>query len=194
MLLSQPVIDAINNPIILKNAYGVILCCNDAFLHLRNCPSSKIIGYTAYDFLSQNEANCHTQADKKLLQISNRFIQYTYPQKDNFQEATPARDIYKSIIYDPEDGSRQILVVIGECAINPAPLIEGIRLTQREKDVLELLVHGYSQKRIAHHLMISHHTVADHCKSIYLKMGVNSRTEAQMIAISKLGISPYEVK
>jgi DNA-binding CsgD family transcriptional regulator len=194
ILLSQPTIDAISNPLILKNAHGVVLCCNDAFLRLRNCSSSKIIGYTAYDFLSQNEADYHTQADKKLLDASNRFIQYTYPQIGSFQEVLPPRDISKSIIHDPTDGLKQILVIIGECASKSAPLIEGLNLTQRENDVLKLLVQGHSQKRIAQYLMISHHTVADHCKSIYQKMGVNSRTEAQMIAISKLGISPHGLK
>ena len=32
MLLSQPIIDAIGNPIILKNDHGIVLACNQAFL------------------------------------------------------------------------------------------------------------------------------------------------------------------
>lgn len=192
MLLSQPIIDAIGNPIILKNDHGVILSCNQAFLRLRNCPANKIIGFTAHDFLSQREADCHAEADKALLGGCDGFMQYNYTQIDGFRQAPP-RNVYKSIVQDPADGSRKILVVIGGRANLPTSFMAGIHLTQRENAVLELLVRGCSQKQIAQHLMISHHTVADYCKTIYQKLGVNSRTEAQMIAITKLGVLPQEI-
>ena len=53
-----------------------------------------------------------------------------------------------------------------------------IGLTTREKEILRLLSQGYSQKKIAVFAGISPHTVNDHLKSIYKKMGVVSRGEA----------------
>ena len=51
-------------------------------------------------------------------------------------------------------------------------------LTAREREVLELLGRGLSNKMIAKELNISEHTVKFHISSIYTKLGVASRTEA----------------
>ena len=50
-------------------------------------------------------------------------------------------------------------------------------LTKREHEVLELINYGYSNADIAKMLFISEHTVKDHTKNIYRKMGVHSRFE-----------------
>jgi DNA-binding CsgD family transcriptional regulator len=50
-------------------------------------------------------------------------------------------------------------------------------LSDREKDVLAELVDGRSTAQIAHVLFISTHTVRDHIKSIFAKVGVSSRGE-----------------
>ncbi len=50
-------------------------------------------------------------------------------------------------------------------------------LTKRELEVVDLIGHGYSNGDIAKILFISEHTVKDHTKSIYRKMGVHSRFE-----------------
>ncbi len=54
----------------------------------------------------------------------------------------------------------------------------GEPLTAREREVLELLSQGLSNKLIARALEISEHTVKFHVSSIYAKLGVASRTEA----------------
>ena len=51
-------------------------------------------------------------------------------------------------------------------------------LTTREREVLELLSEGLSNKAIASRLGISEHTVKFHLSSIFSKLGVSSRTEA----------------
>jgi DNA-binding NarL/FixJ family response regulator len=51
-------------------------------------------------------------------------------------------------------------------------------LTSREREVLELLGRGLSNKLIAQELYISEHTVKFHVSSLYTKLGVNSRAEA----------------
>ncbi len=59
------------------------------------------------------------------------------------------------------------------------------KLTARENEVLELLVEGESNKRIANLLHISEHTVKFHVASIFGKLGVNTRTEAVTIALRR---------
>lgn len=51
-------------------------------------------------------------------------------------------------------------------------------LTPREREVLELISQGLSNKLIARALRISEHTVKFHVSSIYTKLGASSRTEA----------------
>ena len=51
-------------------------------------------------------------------------------------------------------------------------------LTPRERDVLAIVSQGLSNKRIARTLAISPETVKTHVKRIFVKLAVNSRTEA----------------
>lgn len=51
-------------------------------------------------------------------------------------------------------------------------------LTQREAEVLRLLVRGLIKKEIAEELSISQHTVDMHLRSVYRKLQVRSQTEA----------------
>jgi DNA-binding NarL/FixJ family response regulator len=51
-------------------------------------------------------------------------------------------------------------------------------LSDREKQVLQALVNGYSYKMIAAELFISLETVRSHIKKIYEKLQVNSKSEA----------------
>ncbi|HEV3477664.1 MAG TPA: response regulator transcription factor, partial [Rubrobacteraceae bacterium] len=51
-------------------------------------------------------------------------------------------------------------------------------LTAREREVLELLGRGLSNRLIARELHISEHTVKFHISSLYAKLEVNNRAEA----------------
>jgi len=53
-----------------------------------------------------------------------------------------------------------------------------VELTQREKEILQMLVDGHSYKSIASQLYISFFTVQSHIKNIYEKLEVNSKSEA----------------
>jgi len=65
----------------------------------------------------------------------------------------------------------------------PTGLFES--LTGREREVLELLAEGESNKAIARHLDISEHTVKFHVASIFGKLGAGTRTEAVTIALRR---------
>jgi DNA-binding NarL/FixJ family response regulator len=58
-------------------------------------------------------------------------------------------------------------------------------LSDREKEILEYLVRGYSQKMVAAELHLSKHTVNNHIKNIYQKLQVHSVSEAVATAIHK---------
>ena len=75
------------------------------------------------------------------------------------------------------------LMPAGNSQILPDEIIE--TLTAREREVLELLVEGESNKAIAYQLNISEHTVKFHIASIFGKLGVNTRTEAVTQALRR---------
>ncbi|HEX6268944.1 MAG TPA: response regulator transcription factor [Anaerolineales bacterium] len=56
-------------------------------------------------------------------------------------------------------------------------------LTDRERDVLDLLAQGLSNKMIAARLYLSVRTVEGHLANIYSQLGVHSRTEAMLMAV-----------
>lgn len=56
-------------------------------------------------------------------------------------------------------------------------------LTQREKEILSLLIEGYSNKEIAEKLIISIHTVKAHIESIYRKFEVHNKVQAAIHAV-----------
>jgi non-specific serine/threonine protein kinase len=61
----------------------------------------------------------------------------------------------------------------------------GISLTGREREVLELLVEGHSDRAIGQALFIGHRTVATHVTNILNKLGVSSRTAAASAAVRR---------
>ncbi|MBD5782208.1 response regulator transcription factor [Pelagicoccus sp. NFK12] len=58
-------------------------------------------------------------------------------------------------------------------------------LTEREREVLEALLKGRSNKEIAHSLYISIDTVKTHLKTLFAKLEVQDRTEAAVTAIRR---------
>ncbi len=55
---------------------------------------------------------------------------------------------------------------------------ELLKLTEREKEVLELVSQGYADKEIASKLFLSIHTIKSHLRSLYHKLGVRNRVQA----------------
>lgn len=162
----------------------MVISCNKAFLIFQELTKNEVLGRTVYDFFSLEEAELHTQADKITLNSGTRPFQYHCTNK-----GTPLK-ITKSLIFNGKDRSPSILVIVNQKpSLNLIPK-DKIHLTIRECKVLSLLAEGHSQRQIAKLLGLSHHTVADYLKTLYLKLGVHSRTQAQLIAITELGIRP----
>ena len=77
-------------------------------------------------------------------------------------------------------------VALSEQFSEPRPAVVGTlnlsspdeALTNREREVLELVSQGLSNKLIARRLMISEHTVKFHISALSSKLGASSRTDA----------------
>lgn len=87
--------------------------------------------------------------------------------------------LHSSRLRGPEGADGAVAVVITPArASDLAPLIAlGYRLTAREQEVLQFLARGLTTAEMAHHLGISGHTVRDHIKALFQKVGVRSRAE-----------------
>ena len=62
----------------------------------------------------------------------------------------------------------------------PAP---GLDLTEREREVLSLMIEGLNNTQIAGRLTVSPSTIKSHVSNILSKLGVTSRTEAVALAL-----------
>jgi DNA-binding NarL/FixJ family response regulator len=62
------------------------------------------------------------------------------------------------------------------------PRGESMDLTERQRDVLRLILKGYNNERIASELAIAPNTVKQHAHAIFLQLGVSNRTEAVVVA------------
>jgi DNA-binding NarL/FixJ family response regulator len=103
--------------------------------------------------------------------------------------------------FEPDELERRILAVArGEMVLSPAvtpavfdalrrapgadndPRQEGLgALTAREREILNLLARGRSNRDIAEELFITNKTVKNHLSRIYEKIGVHSRAEAMAL-------------
>jgi len=74
----------------------------------------------------------------------------------------------------------------------PKP-VEAERLSEREREVLDMLAQGAANKEIAVRLHITERTVKAHVTSIFNKLGVNSRAEAVAVAL-RSGLLPADLR
>jgi NarL family two-component system response regulator LiaR len=63
------------------------------------------------------------------------------------------------------------------------PPIPGLDLTEREREVLALMVEGLNNTQIAGRLTVSPSTIKSHVSHVLSKLGVTSRTEAVTLAL-----------
>ncbi len=85
------------------------------------------------------------------------------------------------------DLQRTLILALSEEKHATEPSFEGLSL--REQEVLALLCEGLSNKQIAQDLYLSVRTVENHLGNLYAKLGVNSRTEAAVLALQQGWIS-----
>lgn len=57
------------------------------------------------------------------------------------------------------------------------PAVDLTALTGRQRELVDLALTGLSDKEIASRLAISDHTVGNHLRAIYARLGVSKRSE-----------------
>jgi two-component system, LuxR family, response regulator FixJ len=75
-------------------------------------------------------------------------------------------------------------------SINPEIARRLERLTAREREALDLLVRGFSVKRLASELTIDHRTAAKHRARVHEKMGVNNDAELVRMMLGERSARP----
>jgi DNA-binding NarL/FixJ family response regulator len=70
------------------------------------------------------------------------------------------------------------LVGMGKTVFEPEGRPSALGLSERERDVLNLMASGATNPEIADALHLSKHTVKEHTSAVYRKLGVRNRTEA----------------
>jgi len=168
--------NALEAPVFIKNSEGIYTYCNDAFLRFLNLPEHRVAGHTAYDIAPAALANSYTCADKVLFESGrNQTYESVVKQTGGLYDVV----FTKSILKDP---TNQIAGFIGTVRLlqQPVDLTASVKgnLSQRETEVLNLLMTGEAIKKIAATLGISRYTVSDHLKSIYRKLDVHLKSEA----------------
>lgn len=76
-------------------------------------------------------------------------------------------------------------LVLNMFASRSAPPAQDYGLSEREREVLDLMVRGLVKKEIADQLALSYHTVDNHLRSIYTKLQVHTRGGAVAKALSE---------
>jgi len=86
-------------------------------------------------------------------------------------------------------GGAPMSPVVARYVIEELQDVKGARessaLTRREREVLQGVASGLSEKKLADTLSLSPHTIHTHIKKIYRKLQVNSRAEAVLKARNK---------
>ena len=77
------------------------------------------------------------------------------------------------------------VVTLFQKLIAPSATINNYQLTQREKEILQLLTEGMPMPRIADKVFLGYETVRGYVKSIYQKLHVASATEAVAKALKE---------
>jgi DNA-binding NarL/FixJ family response regulator len=74
--------------------------------------------------------------------------------------------------------------LLGDQSRRPTASVELLApLTRRERQVIELLIDGLTNREIAMRLVVEPDTIKDHVQSIIKKLGATDRTHAAVIAV-----------
>lgn len=90
------------------------------------------------------------------------------------------RSVIKGNQVLPPNLTGSLFSQIVENAINgskPSEIIDSVRMTKREKQVIELISEGYTNKEIAQELHLSTYTVKSHVHNILEKLALSTRVQ-----------------
>jgi NarL family two-component system response regulator LiaR len=137
-------------------------------LLIKRWPDAKIIALTSFN-------------DNDLIKNSLKAGAVSYLLKDvsGTKLVKTIRDIYNGKFALSSLATRILLSELRE------KTNENIKLTNREIEILALIVEGLPNKEIAKRLFLSNSTVQFHVSNILSKLGVSKRTEAAYLALKQ---------
>jgi DNA-binding NarL/FixJ family response regulator len=68
-------------------------------------------------------------------------------------------------------------IAMGADARAPEQILEDVRMTKREREVIDLIGEGLSNKEIAQRLNIAAHTVKSHVRNVMEKLALHTRLQ-----------------
>ena len=98
------------------------------------------------------------------------------------------RSVYQGHQVLPPHLTGSLFSQIVEHAIHgakPSAIIESIRMTKREKQVIELIANGDTNKEIAQKLHLSTYTVKSHVHNILEKLALHTRVQIANVHLSE---------
>jgi DNA-binding NarL/FixJ family response regulator len=108
------------------------------------------------------------------------------PHRPALDPGTAAEHLHAEVRQRRLDGDAVAALLRGARHVHPqrtpAPRLE---LTDRELEVLGLLVRGLTNREMSEVLVVSPKTVGHHVESIYRKLGVSTRAGATIFAVSR---------
>lgn len=191
--------DAIRDGLVavLRTAPGLLCrhiytCCEDAVADRREAPDVILMDIHLGDGLmngiegARRVKTAHPATEILMLTVFDEnekiFASLCAGASGYLLKNTPAAEIVAAVREIHAGGSPMSAIIARKVldlfkTVAP-PALPDVNLTQREREVLELLVRGMNYKIIANELFISLDTVASHVKRIYDKLHVHSKSEA----------------
>lgn len=129
---------------------------------------------------------------------ATRTIREKYPETQvialsSFSKEALVQRAYQAgaIAYLPKDVSAKELtdaILLASAGVSPqtstlSPQAAMLELTERELEILALIVEGVTNREMASRLNISYSTVKTHIQNIFSKLQVTNRTEAAIFAV-----------
>lgn len=157
-------------------------------------PREAILGKTAYEILPKELADIYASRDKAFFE-SVAHENHNHQNLDLIPEQNDGV-FNKSVLYKEDNSIAGFLCMVSQHKMSlPHESADELKeLTHRELEVFNLLVKGQSVKAMARVLNISTHTIADHLKVIYRKLGVHSKNEAIYKGLHLFMTHPWQLE
>jgi len=100
-------------------------------------------------------------------------------QGDNLIQAI--RDVYNGQLMINPQIAMKLAQYVKKSTVSEKHVTESFDLSERELEVVRLMVKGFTNKKISKELFISEGTVKNYISSIYSKIGTSDRTQAVLL-------------